>query len=372
MLRIAPSVTFILVIAAGAAFVFFNPFSAATEKPQTPRPPFPYTVEEMKVETGGVTLAGTLTLPEGDTPAPAAILLSVAGPNDRDQHFAGHRSFAVMADALARNGVAAARFDDRGAGGSTGDYFEASWETLRDDAVSIYEAISRDPRIDPARIGFIGISEGAAVAAMAVNAIGEARFAILLSAPGLTGRDALALQLEKTLELSGVTGQRADQYRKLFDDYIDIVASDPASPETRARLTEFLEGPGAALIPPYSFVPKTVEGRVEMLLGPWYQSNVHFDPAPVYMAIDTPVLAIGGELDPVAPPEQHLAAIENYLARAPGRDVTVRIFPDVNHLMQSAKTGSPAEYAALENTLSDEVLDAINGWLGQRIGAQSE
>lgn len=367
MPRIAPSLIFIAVAAAGAAFLYFGKFTGQAARPQTPKPPFPYAVEGIGVESNGVTLAGTLTVPERDTPVPAAILLSVAGPNDRDQSFGGHKSFAVLADALARQGIAAARFDDRGVGGSSGDYFNASWADLSADAAAIYDALGGDPRIDPAQIGFIGVSEGGAVAAMTANAVGDAAFVILLSAPGLTGKATLALQLEKTLELSNVTGERADRYRELFADYMDIVTGDPNAPETRARLAEFIEGPGRALIPPYSFVPRSTEGRVEMFLGPWYQSNVRFDPAPVYTALNAPVLAIGGGLDPVAPPAAHLTAIENYLLQAPGGDVTVRLIPDANHLMQAAETGLPTEYAKLENTLSPELLEIMHEWLSRRI-----
>ncbi|WP_375207329.1 alpha/beta hydrolase family protein [Hyphococcus sp.] len=336
-------------------------------KPQTPQPPFSYDVDDVTVTArDGVTLAGTITTPQGDGPHPAVILLSVAGPDDRDQSYRGHKSFQVIADALARQGVAAARFDDRGAGGSGGDYFAADWNTLKEDALAIRNMLAADPRIDAMRIGFAGMSEGGAIAAMAARDAPGAAFVILLSAPGLPGEAALKLQLENTLNAYGISGEEADRYRVLFTEFISIVTSDPQAEETRTRLEAFLKGPGRALIPPYGFMPKTVEGQIDLFLGPWYQSNLHFDPAPVYGALASPVLAIGGGLDPIAPPAHHLKAIEALLAQAPTDDFSVQRLDGLNHLLQEADTGLPTEYAKLDNTISEDALALIADWLARR------
>ncbi|WDI30656.1 alpha/beta fold hydrolase [Hyphococcus flavus] len=371
MSRLFPIVIFLLVLAAGAGFLLFHQNNGTTKQPQVTSVPQPYKAETLQVQSHGVTLAGELIIPDIKSPAPAAILLSVAGPNDRNQSFAGHKSFTVLADVLERRGIASARFDDRGVGGSGGDYFKASWNDLSNDAAAIFETLKNDPRIDPNQIGFIGMSQGGAVAAMTANAVDSAAFAVLISAPGLSGVETLSLQLEKALEISGVTGDRADQYRTLFAEYISIVTSNPEAPATRDRLAVFLKGPGRALIPPYSFVPETLEGRIEMFLGPWYQSNLRFDPEPIYSSLDVPILAIGGGLDPISPPEHHLEAIEQYLRQAPSSDVTVRIIPDANHIMQKARTGLPAEYAGLENTLSPDLLEILGAWLDKRLNNES-
>ena len=98
--------------------------SEAPKRPQEPKPPFPYTSEEFTAEheddTGKVKLAGTLTLPKGDGPHPAAILITGSGQQDRDETIMGHRPFWVIADHLTRRGIAVLRLDDRGVGGSTG------------------------------------------------------------------------------------------------------------------------------------------------------------------------------------------------------------------------------------------------------------
>lgn len=359
---------FMLIAAAGVMFLV-KPWAAKEQhRPQTPYPPYAYDVEDIEVTApDGVALSGTLTIPVGNGPFPAAILLSVAGPNDRDQSYRGHKSFQVIADSLTKKGIATARFDDRGIGGSEGDYLSTSWEGLTIDAQTIKTTLASDHRINARQIGFIGMSEGGAIAAMAANKSADSAFVILLSAPGLPGRDALALQLEKTLELSKVTGERANVFRALFDEFMSIVTSDPGAPETKARLKTFLEGQGRTLIPPYGFMPKTIDGQISVFLGPWYQSNVRFEPRPVYGTLDTPVLAIGGSLDPIAPPQEHLEAIEDLLDAAPTNDYRVQSFDGLNHFLQEAQTGLPTEYARLSNTVSPAVLDLMGDWLEARL-----
>ncbi len=369
------SILFMVLVTALAASAYFwvSGRQDAALKPQTPQPPFPYAAEEMSVKAkDGVTLAGTLTVPHGAGPYPAVILLSVAGPDDRDQSYRGHKSFQVIADMLARRGIAAARFDDRGVGGSGGDYLATGWEELKEDALAIRATLAADPRIKGGAIGFLGMSEGAAIAAMAANDVADGGFVILLSAPGLDGVSALKLQLETTLEVYKISGDNADRYRALLDDFIAMASDDPQTDETRARLIEFLKGPGRALIPPYGFMPKTVEGQADLFLGPWYQSNIGFDPAPVYGALSAPVLAIGGSLDPVAPPAHHLKAIEDLLTQAPTDDVSVHLMEGLNHLLQEAETGLPAEYASLENTVSEDALALIGDWLQRRVEGEAE
>ena len=371
MSRLLSTVTALVVVALGALVFYLGQEKsfAETPKAQTPTPPYPYAVETftLPASTSGVTLSGTLTAPKGEGRYPAAILLSVAGPNDRDQSFAGHKGFHVLADYLTRRGTAVARFDDRGVGASTGDYFDANWEDLAKDAQRVAEYLAADPRIDPAKIGYIGMSQGGAVGAMAARAT-EGAFVVLLSAPGLPGEEALKLQLEKTLDVSGVTGARAEKYRALFADFIEIAKSDPADPETFTRMKAFLGGPGRALIPPYQFMPKDADGIARILLGPWYQSNVHFDPDAAYGDMVAPVLAIGGEKDFVAPPDEHLSSIEGILGKTPTTDVTIRRIANLNHSLQEAETGLPTEYAKLENSFSPIALEIIGDWINERFG----
>ena len=98
--------------------------SDAQNRPQNPQPPFPYSAEDVFFdnEDAGARLAGTLTVPAGEGPFPAAVLVSGSGAQDRDEEVFGHRPFWVLADHLSRRGIAVLRYDDRGSFESTGDF----------------------------------------------------------------------------------------------------------------------------------------------------------------------------------------------------------------------------------------------------------
>src|SRR5690606_39165539 len=133
----------------------------APRRPQHPEPPFPYDAVDVTIPTDepGVTLAGTLTKPHGDGPFPAVVLISGSGPQDRDETVSGHKPFLVIADALTRRGVAVLRYDDRGFGGSTGNFATATTADFANDALAAVRFLVGRDDIDPARIGLIGHSE---------------------------------------------------------------------------------------------------------------------------------------------------------------------------------------------------------------------
>ncbi len=308
------------------------------------------------------TYGGTLLVPDGPGPFPAVVLLSVAGPNDRDQTVGTNKGFAELARALADRGVASLRYDDRGVGASSGDYFAASWEDFAADALAAAATVAKDARVDAGRIGFAGMSQGAALAAMACRERAGCAFAVLMSPPALPGETALRGQLETMLAATPMPADRSDQYRALMDEFFAIVKSD--RDDRQARMIAFLSGPGAALIPPYRFLPGDPEGLAQVLLGPWYRSNLTFDPARTYAGLRAPVLVVGGGRDPIAEPRTHWPAIRDaldggtYLELASG-----------NHLLQAAQTGSPTEYAAIDHGIAPTLAEMIAAWAAETAAA---
>ncbi|MCH8166130.1 MAG: alpha/beta hydrolase, partial [Planctomycetes bacterium] len=132
------------------------------KRPQHPKPPYPYVVREVSIEhPAGHRLAGTLTVPAGQGPHPAAVLISGSGPQDRDETLLGHKPFLVIADYLTRHGIAVLRYDDRGTGKSTGEFSTATTQDFATDALAAVNYITTQDGVDPERIGLIGHSEGA-------------------------------------------------------------------------------------------------------------------------------------------------------------------------------------------------------------------
>ncbi len=309
----------------------------------------------------GVELAGELRVPPGEGPFPAAVLLTVAGPNDRDQSVGPHRGFAELADRLAEAGIASLRWDDRGVGESTGEYFQATYDDLAADALAAIDYLSERPEVASGRIGVIGNSEGGAIGPLAASRSDRVAFVVLLAGPGIEGHETIRGQLERAIQLQRIPKETARQLRELYARFLEIQSVPTPDAAVRAAMVEFLAGGGQGLFPPYAFVPREVEPLADFLLSPWYRSQLAYDPAPVFREVRVPVLALVGDKDAVLPEMPHLESLRRLLAER--RDATLAVLPDVNHLFQTALTGSPLEYATLEEAFSTAVASRIARWI---------
>ncbi len=322
----------------------------------------PYTAHDVDVPGhDGMPLAATLFVPPG--PRAGVVLLGVAGPSDRDQRFGNHCGFAVLADALARAGIASVRWDDRGVGGSDGDWMAADYATLAADAVAARGVLARRTGLESDRLGYLGMSEGSIVAARALRDGPPIGFLTLLSAPALDTDDAFRGQIQAFTASQPVEVQ--ESYLALYDEFTGLVRTHPVDDALTSRMRAFLEGPGAALVPPYEFVPADVEGRARLFLGPWYRAQLAYEARSTFSAVRVPVLALYGTLDRVAPPALHAHALRAHLANAP--EAQVETIEALNHLMQTAVTGAPAEYAQLEESFSSRAHERIVDWIASRV-----
>jgi alpha/beta superfamily hydrolase len=170
-------------------------------RPQLPKEPFPYTAEEVTYENRaeGILLAGTLTLPETGNKAPAVILLTGTGQQGRDQDVGGHKPFWVIADYLSRNGIAVLRIDDRGIGGSKGNFDRSTTGNFAQDALAGIAYLKTRSEINADQIGLIGHSEGGTTAAIAASISKEVAFMISLAGPGLNFEDIVIGQISDQL-----------------------------------------------------------------------------------------------------------------------------------------------------------------------------
>jgi hypothetical protein len=100
-----------------------------------------------------------------------------------------------------------------------------------------------------------------------------------------------------------------------------------------------------------------------MLSSPWFRYFLDYDPLPALGKVKCPVLALNGERDLQVIAKENLALIQKTLEDAGNKDVTTRELPQLNHLFQHAESGTPAEYGAIEETISPEVLQIIGDWI---------
>ena len=345
---------------------------AAPVRPQEPKPPFPYSSRDVTVESvPGVKLSGTILMPPGAGPFPAVVMVTGSGPQNRNEELLGHKPFLVIADYLARHGIASLRYDDRGIAGSTGNFAASTSADFADDAQAAVAFLRRQPGIAPAHIGIIGHSEGGLIAPMVAARDTNVAFIVLLAGPGLPGDSILLLQAELIAKANGAPQAMIDTNLAVNSRLYAAVKGARDSADAVARVNAIAERMVASLLPAQQAQARTqLENVKTQVLAPWMQYFLKYDPRPALAQVRVPVLALDGSLDLQVPPKADLAAIDTTLKRAGNRDYEVRELPGLNHLFQPAKTGSPNEYAMIEETFSPTALQIVADWINARSRAK--
>ena len=353
--------------------------SAATfARPQEPRPPFPYTAHEVTYHnaTDSTRFAGTLTVPPGDGPFPAVVLITGSGAQNRDEALMGHRPFLVIADRLTRNGIAVLRADDRGVGGSTGNTMTA---TIADNVGDVQAAVAllrAHPKVDSARVGLVGHSEGGWVAPLVANQSDGVAFIVMLAGPAVSGEEILYAQTRAMSSVGGLAPAFIEGSEAVSRKIYAIVKSEPDSARAMQAMLALTDTVTRSLPPAQRAAMDSAwaeSGRAEQLeeglavtLTPWFRYLLSYDPAPALGALRVPVLALFGELDLQVPPTQSVPVLERLWAQHP--DATIHVFPRLNHLFQHAETGLLSEYATIEETFAEPALEMMTSWILERAG----
>ena len=335
---------------------------AELARPQTPVPPLPYRAEEVafdNAEAPGVRLAGTLTLPQGNGPFPAAILISGSGPQDRDETVFGHKPFAVWADALTRRGIAVLRYDDRGTAGSMGDFAAATSADFATDADAAFAYLAARPEIDGRRIGLIGHSEGGTIAPLVAQEGVPVAWIVILAGPAVSGGALLTEQSRATQVAMGVAPAAIDANVAIQARIMSAVAENAASADaTIAAVDPILAEAG--------LTEAQRQGQLGQLRGAWSRWFIAHDPGPALAGLDVPLLALYGGKDVQVPADQNAPVLSRLKP-----DAEVVVLPNLNHLMQPATTGLPNEYETIETTIDPEALATVVNWVAARSEADS-
>lgn len=333
--------------------LMLTPGEKKANRPQTPQPPFPYTTEEITVQAPEAVLAGTLTIPENATKStPVVVLVSGSGLQNRDEELFEHRPFAVIADWLARNGIASLRYDDRGYGESKGAYENATTADFADDAKAVVEYLRSSGRFS--KIGLIGHSEGGMIAYMLGSNPGMLDFIVSIAGPSVSGAEINAYQNKVSLINSGVDTATAEQFAAaLLKANLYRLNNPPMSTVSAELLGEMY--PQHDESPITRKLSETIMATLSMeKIQPWMEYFLKSDPALDMRNLRIPSLIIYGEKDTQVPPSLNVEP-----ARENTPNAKVKCYPDLNHMMQHAKTGALQEYKEIEETISKEVLSDI-------------
>lgn len=322
-------------------------------KPQDPSATPNYDVEQVVFKNlqEGHSLAGTLSIPNGPIKY-SVIILSGSGPTERDGNAFGHKIYAVLADLLAQNGIAALRFDDRGVGESGGIYAKATSADFASDANAALTFMQTHQRIANSKVGYVGHSEGSLIAAIALATYADtsADFFVSLAGPGTSGAQILVDQsylIQKVRGMHSVQLEKDDQQQRKI---ITAVSNNAPQQELKKLLAES------------GMSPSQIDGQLAQLTSPWMQYFIKTDPKTFLAKIKVPSLAISGAKDLQVPAQQN---IDGFIQSIDKQWLTYKIYPNLNHLLQPADKGLPAEYATIETTMSPKVIKDIHHWLEQ-------
>lgn len=326
-------------------------------RPQDPQPPFHYQIEEVTFvnEKEGNTLAGTLTIPEGEGPFPAMVLVSGSGQQNRDEELMNHRPFWVIADYCARHGIAVLRYDDRGVGGSTGEVENATSMDFSYDAEAAFDYLCKRKEINATKVGILGHSEGGVINFMVSSRRPEVAFLVSLAGPSVNGIEVLKEQQAAILRASGMTEEMVRFNGNANAQMFDIIETSNDREEADTLLRQLLKG--------WGYNEELTEQTVGQMASPWMYYFLRYNPTDAIVKTNCPALLLNGSKDLQVIASQNLPGYEKIIAEHGKTNLTLRELPDLNHLFQHCETGSPNEYFEIEETISSEVLEMIVGFV---------
>ena len=325
-----------------------RPDAPDTERrPQTPRPPYPYaTADTVFASADGTRLGGTMALPEGARTM--VIFVTGSGPQNRDEELFDHKPFAVIADKLARCGVASLRYDDRGVGRSGGDFQKGTTDTFKDDAAAAIDFLRGFDEVGP--VGVVGHSEGGTIALMLAGE-GKPDFVISLAGMAESGKQTLMRQNRRALAGSGISGEQLESCMALIGKGFDLVAEQERTGEkSEIDMAAVSASEGLDVDP---MIIASLQSSMKTRT-PWFDRFVALDPEDSLKKIKCAVLAVNGDKDTQVDADGNLAVIKANVPQAE----TVKA-AGLNHLMQHAETGDISEYDSITETFAPEVLEMM-------------
>lgn len=324
-----------------------KPGKLVVKRPQTPVPPFPYKEEAVSFTNAQYTFNGTLTLPENySRNTPVVLMVTGSGQQNRDEELFSHKPFAVIADALARQGIASLRYDDRGWGDKSVNFADFTTDDFRQDAAAAIPLLRK--RFN--KVGILGHSEGGTIAMM-LAAEGKADFIVSLAGMAISGKETLIMQNRQAMSAIGLSKETVDSYCNSISKALDEIASGKKANEININDV------------PQALKPITIKA-LQQADTPYIRHFLTIDVGKLLPKIKCPVLALNGTKDTQVDCDANTTRIEKGLADCKH---SIKKIDGVNHMFQHCNTGIVTEYQQIEETIAPEVLQEVAKWIKANI-----
>jgi len=352
---------------------------AGPKRPQNPKPPFNYTSEDILYYNAdsSIRYGATITIPKGDGPFPAVLLITGSGQQNRDEELLGHKPFAVIADHLTNNGYVVLRVDDRGMGQTTGEVHHATTRDFADDATVSFNYLLSRKEVDKKKAGLLGHSEGGMIAEMMAAENKHIDFIIMMAGPGEKLSQAMIEQNEALLQSKGISQRSIDKYIVLYKEMVNTAISTADSDRLRTAITEEVKDwkyktPDSIVVAITGIHDETSEAAyidliAKLFAHPWWHYFLSYDPVPDIEKISCKVLALNGDKDIQVVPKTNLQGLREALAKSKSKDYEVKLMPGLNHLFQTCHTCTFPEYQQLEETVAPVALQTMSDWLDKHV-----
>ena len=320
-----------------------KPGKLVVKRPQTPLPPFPYKEEAVSFTNAQYTFNGTLTLPENYSKnTPVVLMVTGSGQQNRDEELFSHKPFAVIADALACQGIASLRYDDRGWGDKSVNFVDFTTDDFRQDAAAAIPLLRK--RFN--KVGILGHSEGGTIAMM-LAAEGKADFIVSLAGLAISGKETLIMQNHQAMTAIGLPKETVDSYCNSISKALDEIASGKKANEINIDDV------------PVALKPITIKA-LQQADTPYIRHFLTIDVGKLLPKIKCPVLALNGTKDTQVDCDANITRLEKGLTNCKH---SIKKIDGVNHLFQHCNTGIVTEYQQIEETIAPEVLQVVAKWI---------
>jgi hypothetical protein len=338
-------------------------------RPQEPKKPYPYNEENVVFENkkAGIKLAGTLTFPKSKTRIPAVILVTGSGQQDRNEEIGKHKPFWIIADYLTRNGIAVLRVDDRGVGGSTGNFDQSTTGDFAEDALAGITFLKSRQEINHKKIGIIGHSEGGMIAPLAASMSSDVAFIVSMAGVFTNFEDVVIDQILNQLKLQGIKDEDIELERNWRKKIFSLAKENTDSATAAKNLWEIYNKLPEDEVARLNWPKGRQNAQIKLVLNPWWRYILGMDNKKILINVKCPVLAIYGELDQQVIPDKNIPIIEEAMKDGGNKDFMVKKLPGLNHLFQTARTGSEYEYFRIEETISPQALNIISDWILKQV-----